>query len=330
MKIVVVDERIPTPDRDAGSRRMAGLVSILGRLGHRVDLLADALPEGRAEPDLVVLSRWPVAARHLAAVRERWPQARVIFDTVDLHHVREYRGARLHGNAPALARALRTKRAELDLVAACDQTWVVTENERERLLAESPGSDVRVVAMFEPNAARDARPDGRRGALFVGGFAHFPNLDAARFLLQDLAPLLPDIPLTMVGPDAPPELESLCVPPHRVMGWVPDLTTWYEAARVAVAPLRFGAGIKGKVLEAMARGVPVVGTPLAFEGLAIRSGDDALPAETPADFAAAIRRLHEDDDLWRRLSSRGQRFVADGYSETAILRQVEAALAGIR
>jgi glycosyltransferase involved in cell wall biosynthesis len=354
MNVLVVDQQLLTPDHDAGSHRMFNLVKMLQSLGHEVSFSADhaarpATDVGRLEAagirvaaetlpisdfQLVILSRAPVAARQIQAVKARWPKARVVFDTVDLHHVRAFRAARLHGNRPLLQQAMEFRRMEFDLFRTADQTWVVTEDEREVVRHEVPHARVHVVSIpYEIRA--DTPPfSGRRGALFIGTFLHQPNVDAVQFYAAEILPKLrarlPDFPTRIVGGHPPDGIRALGGNGLEVAGWQRDLAACYANARLAIAPLRFGAGLKGKVLEAMSHGLPIVGTSVALEGISAGYCRDAMIADQPDAFAEAMLRLSGNEAEWTTLSARGKELIHDRFSVEAVRRQLEAALADLK
>jgi glycosyltransferase involved in cell wall biosynthesis len=185
-----------------------------------------------------------------------------------------------------------------------------------------PDADVRVIPNANDVAEVVPPPDGREGLLFVGGFQHTPNLDAAIVLVREIMPLvwreLPECVLTIVGPHRPPEIDALASARVRVAGWVPDMTELLEGSRLMVAPLRYGAGMKGKVTQSLAAGLPVVTTTVGAEGLAIEPGEHMLVADHVDQIAADVIRLYRDDELWRRLSAAGQRAAEAGWSRPAM------------
>ena len=144
-EILVVTDRPPSTDRDEGSVRLDRLLDALERIGWEATLavssatLDERLRHEGPRFDAVLLSRPDVASAHLASVRAHAPQALVVYDTVDLHFLREYRGARLLRSRPALERALARKAQELELVRAADRTLVVSDAERRVLEDECPG-----------------------------------------------------------------------------------------------------------------------------------------------------------------------------------------------
>jgi glycosyltransferase involved in cell wall biosynthesis len=157
--------------------------------------------------------------------------------------------------------------------------------------------------------------------LFVGSFQHAPNVDAVRHLVESLWPHIrrvePDATLTVAGAHMTAEVESLGRPGIEIVGWVPDLEPLYQQSRVFVAPLRYGAGMKGKVAESMIHGLPVVTTSVGAEGMSARPGHDLLVADDPNDFAAAVTRLMSDDALWHQLARNGAALIQSKFGPGA-------------
>ncbi len=170
-------------------------------------------------------------------------------------------------------------------------------------------------------AAAPPGPSERRGVLFVGSFAHVANVGAAVSLIRDVMPLvwqrLPQLTVTIVGADPPAEVQGLASRRVDVAGWVEDLQYELDTSRMLVAPLAYGAGLKGKVTQALAAGLPVITTPVGAEGLA---GLDSrvLVGNDPATLAAHVIRLCEDDALWRQMASEGIALMAETCSPRVI------------
>jgi GT2 family glycosyltransferase/glycosyltransferase involved in cell wall biosynthesis len=350
--VLVIDHHVPMPDRDSGSLRMFELLRALRERGCRVSFLPDNLlaeqpytgwmqsfgvevlhapvyvPEEldrlRHAP-LAIVSRPQIAARYLDMIRERMPDTLVAYDTVDLHYLRERRRAELGEGHASKAEALRE--IELALIRACDATIVITGDEREHVRAEVPHADVRLVPNANDVAAEVPPAAGREGLLFVGSFQHTPNLDAAGVLVREVMPLvwreLPECRLTIVGPHAPPEVEALASARVTVAGWVADMTPLLDGSRAMVAPLRYGAGMKGKVTQSLAAGLPVVTTGIGAEGLDVDPGEQMLVAETPEEIAAEVVRVCRDDELWQRLSDGGLAAAQAGWSRDAMRARVD-------
>jgi glycosyltransferase involved in cell wall biosynthesis len=172
-------------------------------------------------------------------------------------------------------------------------------------------------------------PSTRGGVLFVGGFRHPPNVGAAVSLIRDVMPLvwqrLPRLTVTIVGADAPAEVQALASPLVDVAGWVEDLQPLLDVSRMLVAPLAYGAGLKGKVTQALAAGLPVITTPVGAEGL---SGLESrvLIGDDPATLAAHVIRLCEDDALWRKMATEGRALIAETCSPQVIRRRLASVL----
>ena len=363
-RILVIDARTLTPDKDSGSLRMANLLRTMVAHGCRATFLphnmfveepaardlrvrgievvgsrdtpsVDALLAERGDEfDVVVLSRLEVAAEHLSTVRRRCPRALVVYDTVDLHFLRQAREGATTGRVSGDVVADETMAAELATVERSDATLVCSTVERDLLHELLPGSRVDVLGNVHEPRRIEGPPERRHGLLFVGGFEHPPNVDAVRWFVGEVLPWLvvtrPDVTLNVVGSRMVPEVESLAGPNVVVHGWVRDLDDLYGRCRVCVAPLRYGAGVKGKVTQSLAHGLPVVGTGAAIEGAGLEAGRHVLVGDTPARFAAAVDALLRDDDLWRRLSDAGLEVVAERFGPDAAAAALDALLTAPR
>ena len=348
-QILIIDALTPQPDRDSGSLRLRNIIQILIEEGaHVLFVPANRSADGdytRALQAMGVevwyapaMPRWPawlrvhgprlhtvMVCRHYVAselfplLRQFAPQARLIFDTVDLHYLREQRAAQLLHDAAGLRAAEVTRKAELGLIAQAGVSLVVSPVERELLAQELPNAQVQVLSNMHAPAPVGPGWAQRSGVLFVGGFRHPPNVDAVQWFVADVLPLIraqrPDIALHCIGADVPDSISALAgVAGVQIHGHVPDLQPWLEASLVSIAPLRFGAGVKGKINQAMAYGLPVVATPCAVEGMHLNEGHDVLVAGDASDFAQAVLRLHDDATLWHQLAANGRANVAQHFS----------------
>ncbi|MGH8044262.1 MAG: glycosyltransferase, partial [Stenotrophomonas sp.] len=256
----------------------------------------------------------------LPLLRSYAPAARRVFDTVDLHYLRERRGAELAGDAGLLRNAQRTRTRELAVMAASDVTVLVSDAERTQLQVDAPDVHVELISNLHEVAGGGAPWDQRRDLVFVGGFRHPPNVDAMHWFIGEvfarIRAQLPDIRFHCIGADVPQALHDLAAgqPGVLIHGFVPVVTGYMDEVRIAVAPLRFGAGVKGKVNLSMAHGQPVVATTCAVEGMHLRDGEDVLVADDADAFADGVVRLYRDEALWQRLSAAGLRNVADHFS----------------
>jgi len=363
---LIIAHTHPLPDLDGASLRSLRLMQMLRELGWTVTCLSagrafhpaydaradearallashgveavgpmspiDYLAAHGAAFDLILLAVAPGQADFVAQMRRGAPNAAVIFDTIELTFVSMMRAARLRRSEQLAQQARRVQASQLALAAAADVTLVVTEDEAKLLAQLCPAARVRVISNIHAIHADAAPIAGRHDLLFVGNYVHMPNRDAVQHFVADIwpqvRPHLPDVVVRFVGLPVP-EVAALAAPDVIIAGHVPDLIPLYAASRVAIAPLRFGAGIKGKVLEAMGHGLPVVMTPIAAEGTHAVHDEHALIAATPSAFAAAVVALYHDGVRRRRLSQAGQRLVDEHFSYAAIKARLAALLAEI-
>jgi GT2 family glycosyltransferase/glycosyltransferase involved in cell wall biosynthesis len=355
--ILVIDHYVPSPDRDSGSLRMFQILKLLQQLGHRVTFIPDNLTRTRpyagelqkrgieiiyhpyikevrdylishgSSVDAVILSRCDFARKHIADVRLHAPQARIIFDTVDLHYLREDREAQLTRDPEVRQKAEEKRQLEHELIEQADETWVVSPVEQRLLQQEWPGKSIQVVSNIVDIAGSKTPFALRRDWLFIGGFQHKPNIDAVLFFVQKIYPLvsehLQDAKFYILGDNAPPEIVALANERIIVAGLQKDVRPFFDSVKLSVAPLRFGAGVKGKINQSMAFGVPVVATSLAVEGMKLANGGDILVADEPEDFARSLIELYESEELWKRLSENGIRKTRELYSPDAARKKLE-------
>jgi glycosyltransferase involved in cell wall biosynthesis len=255
----------------------------------------------------------------LPLLRRHAPQARLVFDSVDLHYLRERRGAALAGDASLARAAERTRALELDVIARSDATLVVSQVERELLASDAPDATVEILSNLHHVAVAGPGFDAREDIMFVGGFRHPPNVDAVVWFADEVWPRLreqmPALRFHCIGGDVPDTIAALRGRDGiEVHGHVPDLSSYLDGVRLAIAPLRYGAGVKGKVNLSMAHGQPVIATTCAVEGMHLDPGQDVLVADDAAGFAEAVLRAYRDPALWQRLSDSGRRNVVRHFS----------------
>jgi rhamnosyltransferase len=354
--VLCVEYQVPRPANDAGSLRLLEILKILRDAGHAVTLFTPEIdpPSELMSPfeaagiaviagkplstlagqdvDLVLLSR-EGNGHLLPLLRAAFPGAPVIFDTVDLSHVRVARQARLERSRAMSVRALELKGREIELARSCQLTWVVSEDERRWLRREDPRLPVEVVSLIYDELPDDAGFGDRGGLLFLGGLAHPPNRDAIELVATRILPrvrsMLGPVPMTVVGAidaDTAARLEASGI---TATGRVDDVAPYLRAARVFVAPLRYGAGVKGKILHAMSAGLPVVTTSVGAEGIDLTDGDTAVVADDPDVFAERTAALYTDTALWERLSRQGRAHLRARFSAAAARRRIDADLVGL-
>ncbi|HEY1991926.1 MAG TPA: glycosyltransferase, partial [Gammaproteobacteria bacterium] len=309
-RLLMVDATTPRPDHDAGSLLKFHHLKLLQSLGYKVSFVADnLLHDGEYTRDLqrlgiecvyephwksvdefiaarggefqvAMLCRPYVAIRYLDRLRQTAPDARIVYDTVDLHYLRERRQAEVERNPLIAERAERTRRDELKLIAEADAAIVVSPVEKELLAGEVPRANVHVVQLVIPEEPQGPGFDARRDLLFIGGYQHTPNVEAVLYFCREVLPLvrqrIPDIRFMVIGSRPPAEIEALACDHVQVLGFQKDIAPYFNACRVMVAPLRFGAGVKGKLGTSFSFGLPVVATSIAAEGMHLTDGRDVL------------------------------------------------------
>ena len=341
-QVLFTDLMAPTPDKDSGSQDITWFMRIFVEWGWRVTFLPTAdfrhagmysddlrqfgilcpLAPSYSTPwefirdkgnkfDLAIVHRVNSACYVLDPLREFAPQAKVVFDTVDLHHVREMRSAMALGSDKAMQKAALTEKVERDLMRRADATLLLSRYEYDLVGQIEPDVERYLFPIVRDVLGRARGVERRQGALFVGGFSHWPNVDAVLHLCHDLWPevrkLRPEARLTIVGSNPPPEVLMLDNVDHgvHVLGYVTDLTSLYNEARINLAPLRIGAGMKGKVVAGLSVGLPTLGSSVALEGMGLEEGKEVLLADLAGDFAQQFASLDTDDALWSRISDAG-------------------------
>ncbi|MBJ6801026.1 glycosyltransferase [Geomonas propionica] len=352
--LLVIDHYVPMYDRDAGSFFMYSLLRALVALDYKVvfwpeNLYAhqpytDELQQMGVEVilgyhdfeaylsefgsyfDGAILTRNHISIKFIDAVRRHIPK--VIYHDPDLEFLREQRRFEQEGGSPAQLQKIKER--EFYLFRNCDIIGIHSPVERDIILTEMPGADVEVIPLPIQDTTPSSTPFSQRsGLLFVGG-THPPNVDALRYFIQEILPLLlieiPDLTLTVAGAVSHHELKGLDLSHVTFTGFVDDLRPLFEKALVYIAPLRFGAGIKGKVLEAANYGVPVVTTSVGAEGIGLTNGKSVAIADSAHEFSTAVLTLHRDQELWETIREESRNYVEGNFSQQALKAKVEQVL----
>lgn len=360
-KILVLDEHTPQINGDSGSLRLFHLMKSLQKedcdvhflpanldfiLEHTEALqqqaiacyyrpwtrsLFDWLTENAARFDHIIVCRVSLMASIYDTLRIAAPKAKLIFDTVDLHHIREAQEAELSKSAPLARQARVTKEKEYALIMKCDETWVVSGTEKLALQAAFPEKTLRRVSNIHPLRRDTPAFPERKDVLFVGNFRHPPNADGLQWFLETVWPAVhskkPDIRLNIVGSAAPENLPGLSKDMNVVFhGRVDDIERIIDASRINIAPLRYGAGAKGKISQALASGLPTIATTIAADGMYLHDQKSVLLADNAEAFSDAILGLHEDEVRWSLLSENGYLIAEEFFSEQAVSKEIRALL----
>jgi glycosyltransferase involved in cell wall biosynthesis len=171
----------------------------------------------------------------------------------------------------------------------------------------------------------------REGVVFIGGFRHPPNVDGVLWYAREVLPRvrdkLPGVPTYILGSEVPDSIRKLAAEDFIVTGYVEDLSPYFLGCRVSISPLRYGAGVKGKINLAMSYGVPVVATPTSIEGMYLTPDVDVLVGEDAESFADAIARAYTDEAVWTALAEGGRENIRAHFSEDIALGTITRLLA---
>ena len=311
--VLVIDHYVPHYDRDAGSRTIWAFICSLVDNGNNVKFIGDNfyshqpytnylqrmgvevlhgswyaehwmdwLKDNGKSIDVVLLSRPHVTKRYLKAI-QRFTKARILYYCHDLHFLREERRLKIPGERPGSRSVKVIRQEEFNLMRQMDTVLHCSPEEIEIIKQGIPGKDVRYVPPYTIDPFEmPYDPAKRKGILFVGGFAHPPNVDAvlwfAKEIFPDIRAKYPEIIFHIAGSNPPGMINDLAGPGIEIHADIDDiaLRTLYCSVRLAVVPLRYGAGVKGKTVEAMGFGVPVVSAQCGLEGLPEEMGKAAI------------------------------------------------------
>lgn len=352
--ILFIDHYVPQFDKDAGSRTVFAYLKLFVNKGFNVKFLGDNFY--RDEPyteilqqmgievlygpyyaqnwkqwikdnaqafDYVFMNRPHISKNYMDYVRET-TKAKIIYYGHDLHYVREKREYELTKNKDLLKSSEEWKHLEYDLMRKADMVYYPSQVEIDEIA--SVDSSIKAAALtayiYPDLTVKSFDSSSRSNILFVGGFGHGPNVDAVKWFVKEIFPKIleknPDIVFEIVGSKAPDEITNLASKNIIVHGFVSDekLAQLYSECKMTVIPLRYGAGIKGKVVEAMSQGVPVVTTSVGAEGI-LNSEDILFVEDNPDKFADLVCKLYNDSEALSQASSKSYDYIKKYYSEDA-------------
>ncbi len=352
--VLWIDDLVPDPKRDSGSVRAQHLLNLSVTLKPFIvfvpmfqdhDLLLDPsivehkyivakdietsilfLRSISVEISHVWVSRVTSGIKAISKILELCPEAKIIYDTVDLHHVRLAREAALEDSTSKQIEAQTYECQELRLIKISDTTILLSEYEKKLIdNLEIPGR-TELLSNVHVSSTKSVRFNETKGLFFIGGFRHSPNISGILWFVKQVWPLVPETirisGLTIAGSHMPEEILNLKDQNISTVGWVEDSGNELRKHRISIAPLLVGAGVKGKIGEAMAEGIPVVATNIAMEGMGAEPGRHAIVADTPEDFASAIVHLYQDESKWNEIQTSARALIEDKYSDTVALEKL--------
>ena len=361
MKLLAISQFYPMPDRSSGDLRFFQLLKILQR-HHDVSFCArtdltwqkglvgetkftkyrDALTGAGMQIvndgphvavrsvayDVVFFEFYHAAEALIDDLRFSLPRARMIVDSVDVAYNRLHSKALLTGAADDIAAARAMKRTELAVYNKADVVIAVTEDDRNLLIRESKRLRVEIVPNMHDASPLDGTVQRRPNTLvFVGSFLHEPNIDAMVYFCNDVFPLItseiPAVTLRIIGSFPTQSIKDLARGGVEVIGFVPDVKPYLDSSYVSIAPLRYGGGMKGKIGEAMAHGLPVVTTSVGMEGFGLTPFANVLVGDTPQEFAKSTCDLLRNAALHQRIRQAGWSFINERFSPQTVAERVD-------
>lgn len=361
--ILVIDHYVPHYDQDAGSRTSFQYLKLFLNMGLNVKFMADNfyphepytsalqalgievlyglwystsykkwIKENADKIDYVYLNRPHISIKYIDFIKEN-TKAKIIYYGHDLHYLREQREYEITKDAKLLESSERWRRTEFQLVNKSDVIYYPSQIEIDEIKTYYPNVNAKAVPayIFENKELKKTIPfEKRKDLLFVGGFTHKPNVDAVIWFVTEVFPtvleVIPDIKFYIVGSNTPDEIKSLQNDNIRVTGFISDdtLRQYYEECKIAVVPLRYGAGVKGKIVEAMYYGIPVITTSIGAEGL--YSAEKCLViCDEKKEFAQQIISLYHDSYKIKStdLIKNSQLYVTCNFSEKKVYETIK-------
>jgi len=362
---LIIEEALPTPDKDSGSRRMVAIIESLQKLGYKVtfwpnnltaiqpytknlqqmgvevvygniDFMQFSKLYGHAY-DLVIMSRPEICAKYVNICKTLFTKAKLVYDTVDLHYVRLARQAEVEtANAEQLLEQSKWYEVlEKGLMQRVDATLVVSEKEVELLKESGVTSKVYVVSNIHTIVEDSFKTkfQDRKDIVFLGNYAHLPNRDALTWFTDEIFPTiqksLKGVKLRIVGANMPPELEKTLTSKDYILdGFVSDdeLFEILKSARVFVAPLRYGAGVKGKIGQAIEHGLPVVTTSIGSEGMYLTNNISCVEANDAEGFADGVVKLYNNEKLWKEVQANAKTSLIEHFSTEKATEDIKRVL----
>ncbi len=350
-KVLIVSPAIPRPDMNSGDMRLSSLIDILAQKYSITFISVEYKPgddryisrlEGSGvtvyskqfsllnmlkneQFKIAIMEFYFTAEFYLNRIRILQPECRVIVDSVDVHYLRLKQKYDLTKDEADLAIYEETKEKEINVYRKADAVITVTTDDAAALIKESSDIRCEVVPNIHEISLTDASPE-KNTLIFVGGFSHDPNIDAVLYFCREILPLIrknkPDVHVMIVGSNPPDEIVRLGSDSVTVTGYVPTTTTYLHRSCVSVAPLRYGAGMKGKIGEAMAHGVPVVTTPVGAQGMGLTDRKNVMISDSPQHFAAAVVELLNDRSLYDSIRNDAVRIIDDNYTTPQVAKSM--------
>ncbi|WP_168196263.1 glycosyltransferase family 4 protein [Echinicola soli] len=361
-KLLFIDIFLPEYDKDSGSLRAYHLLKMLKQLGYHIIFVPRkgeifepyyteflkmgieilyGYPDRKGmeaelkkllyEIDIAWICR-PQLNKEFEWIFKINPKIKWVYDTIDLHYIRLGREAILYESKKLKKKADKFHSLELSIAKKADITITVTEEEAQ-ILHEQGAKRTEVVSNVHEALQSHEVPafNSRKGLLFIGSYDHPPNIDAVVWLIEEIMPLVwqkEKIPVTLLGSKPTEKVKSLASGLVKVPGFIQDVSPYFLNHKLFVAPLRYGAGMKGKIGQSLSYQLPIITSQVGAEGIGLQDGENVLIAETKEQFAEKILKTYNDESLWNHLTTNSSR-VLGPYRPEIIRRELKALLSNI-
>lgn len=367
-KVLFVDAKLPTPNKDAGSIAAINELKIIKSLGYDVlfmsesrnsdpqhltvlrelgvelipityyvpleNLVESVLKYTGSDFELTYINRFSIAERLLPLIRKENLDIRVVLNLADLHFLREMRSGLSSGCKAKLDQAKDTKKRELDVISKVDAVLTYTREEKAVISSHLFQQENIHICPWVLEKRQNKRSfEFREGVAFIGGYSHEPNLEALEYIINVIAPKLclvkPDITFYVYGSNLPSQYKDYVIPNVKFIGYVDDVAELYDIHKVFIAPLQSGAGIKGKVLESISYGLPTILSDIATEGINVIDNVNSLIANSGEEWVSQITRLYQDKKLWQVISNNQAEMLEHHFSFGNAKRKMEKIFNGL-
>ncbi len=361
--ILVIDHYVPIFDHDAGSRSTFGYLKLLLKMGFKIHFIGDNyfkhepyttilqqmgievlygnfyqenirdwFRENGQYISFVIAHRVHIAPKYFDMIR-KFTTAKLAYVGHDLQYLGSKRKFDVTGDKKFIKEHARFLKTETEIFNAVDVILPFSTYEEPYIKKLAPEKTVQVIPVYFFENIPEKVPgfDERHDILFVGYFGHPPNPDAILWFVKEVFPFvhqnIPDAKLHVVGSQPTEEVLKLRSESINITGFVSDeeLTRYYQTCKVAILPLRFGAGVKGKLLESLHHQIPTVITSVAAEGVP-EIENYSLIADNARDFAEKIKLLYQDKNVWEKYSAGGKELIEKYYTEEVAGKLLEKIL----
>ncbi|EDY81662.1 glycosyl transferase, group 2 family protein [Verrucomicrobiia bacterium DG1235] len=354
-RILVIDHYVPTFDRDAGSRCMYMYLQLLVEMGLSVTFFTDNfyrdpeytpylerlgievlygvhyrdnhrvwLEENVHQYEYVFLSRPHISIKYIDLIKER-SSAKTLYFGHDIHHLRLELEA-IYKDVEEL-KILKTRKQEIELWEKADYLLYPSKEEVDYIASKGFAEKAVEVPIYfyDPNSKPERLPfEESDGILFVGNFNHPPNLDGINWFFDEIYPKirtkLPNVSITIAGSSIPSSIKSLSSKHISIRSNISDieLKIEYLSSKISIVPLRFGAGVKGKVLESLFYQTPIVTTSFGAQGIPCIN-ECASITNSSTEFADKCYQLLNSELIWKERSEASFYILLKKYSTISCL-----------